>query len=306
MAKVKITKVKLFEKLKPILHDFFKENQLSEEKIKEGFQAIENHFNRKDSIYYLVTVNDMSQGFMSCNIAKKLIHTNRLFVKKSENFDELIYELITNVSTQLESLKKEYLLIYFVNSLNLEQKLLRNDFAVYQRVKMVYDLKENKIPEFKLDSVYQLSYFTLDKLDQELQIIVDANRNNIDGDIFRQFSSLDAIREFFYSSKMDSNKLRADSPILLRNDKIVGVNIVINQSDTASYIWIVALLPDHRGKGLGKYLMMKAHENCKNANVDQMILDVTVDNIAAFNLYKKLGYKETNRYLTVVKKYHSE
>ncbi len=303
---IDILEVKKFEKLKLILHDFCKENRLSKEKTIERIQNYENHFKREDTIYFLATVNDVSVGFMSCEIAEEIIRTHRLFVKKSEEYDSIIFELITYVTKQLESLKKNFLQIFIVNSLKLEQKLVENDFTVFQRVKMVYDLKENLIPEFVLDSDYQHDYFSLDRLDEELQIIVDANKNHIDGEIFLQFSNLDILKKFFFSSNMDGDRRRDDSPIVLRNDKIVGVNIITNISEKASYIWIIALLHEHRGKGLGKYLMLKAHENCKKANVDQMVLDVTVDNIAAYNLYKKLGYKETNRYLTVIKEYSIE
>ena len=205
---------------------------------------------------------------------------------------------------QLASLKKKYLQIFTVESLKLEQKLVENDFAVFQRVKMIYDLKEKQIPETSLDTDYMLDYFTLDRLDEELQVVIDTNKNTIDRNIFVQFSSLDLLKELFYDSKLDGKRLRTDSPILLKDDKIIGVNIVSNISETASYIWIIALLEEHRGKGLGKYLMLIAHENCKNANVDQIILDVTADNVAAYNLYKKLGYEVTNRYLTVIKKYN--
>ncbi|NHJ84559.1 MAG: GNAT family N-acetyltransferase, partial [Asgard group archaeon] len=204
---------------------------------------------------------------------------------------------------QLESLNKEFLQIFFVNNLTLKQKLEENGFYVYERVSMAYNLQENQIPDIKLPMDYQEANFTLDKLDEELQIIVDANKNTIDGEIFRQFSNLLDLKAFFIRSNMDASRLRADSLIVLKEDKIVGVNIVINLTETTSYIWIIALLSEHRGKGLGKYLMLKAHENCKKDNIPQIALDVTIQNETAFNLYKKLGYKENNHYLTVIKKY---
>lgn len=300
---IKVKQVNAFDELKLILNDYFQENKLSKEKKIERIQAFEVHFNREDSAYFLATFKDVPKGFMSLDITETIIQTNNLFIKKFEKSDEIIYELISSVTKQLKSLKKEYLQIFFVHNLKIKQQLMENNFAVYTRVKMVYDLKENKIPEFTLDPDYVLSYFTLEKLDEELQIIVDTNKNNIDGEIFPQFSNLDILRKFFFRSNKDIDRLRTDSPVILKDDKIVGVNIVVNFSDTNSYIWSIALLPGHRRKGLGKYLMLKAHEICKKAGVDQMILDVTVDNVAAYNLYKNLGYKETMRYLSVLKKY---
>ncbi|MFW9924460.1 MAG: GNAT family N-acetyltransferase, partial [Candidatus Thorarchaeota archaeon] len=148
--------------------------------------------------------------------------------------------------------------------------------------------------------------FTLENLDEELQVVIDANRNHIDGEIFRQFENMDDLKDLFYASNINPNRLRSDSPIVLLNNKVVGINIVVNQSETASYVWIISLLKEHRGKGLGKFLMLKAHENCKKANVEKMILDVTAANTTAYNLYKKLGYSETIRYLTVIKKFDNK
>jgi len=301
---IDVLQIKKFDELHPILNSFSNENNLSVESRENFFNVCQEQFNKENFVYFLLIVDNTSKGFMSCIVTDRIIRTQRLFVEKCEEYDELLFELIIKTSKLLESLNKEFLQIFFVNSLKLEKKLVENDFAVFQRIKMVYNLKENQIPEFSLDADYQLAYFTLDKLDEELQVVVDANRNHIDGEIFMQFSSLVDLKELFFSSNLDAGRLRIDSPIILKNGKIIGINIVVNLSETVSYIWIIALLSEHRGKGLGKYLMLKSHEECKKTNVDQMVLDVTEANIAAFNLYKKLGYKETNRYLTVIKKYH--
>jgi ribosomal protein S18 acetylase RimI-like enzyme len=300
---IQVKQVKVFDKLKPILNDFCQEFQLSEEKIEERLQAFEEHFKKDDSIYFLAIMNEESKGFISCDITKKIVQTNRLFVKKCKEYDEVILELLSYTSNQLESLNKKYFQTFFVTSLNIRQQLEKDNFKVYPRVKMVYDLKENQIPEHFLNPDYQHDNFTLDELDEELQIIVDSNIGTLDGEIFVQFSDLDSIKELFYRGRMDGERRRSDSPIVKIGDKIVGVNIISNISDTASYVWIIALLPEHRGKGLGKYLMLKAHDNCKKANVEQMVLDVTLDNKVAHGLYKKLGYKETMRYFTVLKEY---
>ena len=145
---IKVKQVNAFDELKSILNDFFQENKLSKEKIIERIQAFKVHFNREDSVYFLATFKDVPKGFMSLDITEKIIQTNNLFIKKCEKYDEIIYELISRVTKQLESLKKEYLQIFFVHSLKIRQKFVENNFAVYTRVKMVYDLKENKIPEF--------------------------------------------------------------------------------------------------------------------------------------------------------------
>ncbi|NHJ41109.1 MAG: GNAT family N-acetyltransferase [Asgard group archaeon] len=303
---IKIEQINEFDKLKSILKDFLRENQLPKEKTIEQLKVYEEHFNREDSIYFLATINEESKGFISCDIWDKIIKTNRLFAKKCKEYDDIIFELLSFTYNQLKSLNKKYFQIFIVNSLKISQRLENDNFKVNPRVRMVYDLKENQMPENTLNSAYQVDHFTLDKLDEELQIVIDAFKGTLDGEIFVQFADLTSIKELFYRSKMDGENCRADSPIIKKDDKIVGVNIISNISDKASYVWIIAILPEHRGNGLGKYLMLKSHENCKKAGVEQMVLDVTLANETAHSLYQKIGYKETMRYLNVLKKYENE
>ncbi|NHJ47284.1 MAG: GNAT family N-acetyltransferase [Asgard group archaeon] len=300
---IKINQVKEFEKVKPILISFCKENQLPEDKIDERLQVFEKHFNKDDSIYFLAFVNGETKGYISLDITTRIIQTGGLFVEKCEEYDNILLELLSYSSKELQSLNKEFFQCFFVRSLNIKQQLENDNFNVYPRVKMVYDLIENEIPEHSLHPEYKLDYFTLDKLDEELQVVVDANVSTLDGEIFRQFSDLDSLKELFSRGRMDTDRCRPDSPIVIKDGKIVGVNIIANNTETAAYVWIIALLPEHRGKGIGKYLMLKSHDNCKNAGKNQMVLDVTLGNKVAHGLYQKLGYKETMRYLCVLKKY---
>ncbi len=51
--------------------------------------------------------------------------------------------------------------------------------------------------------------------------------------------------------------------------------------------------PNHQGKKIGKQLLLKMMEILENMNgLSQVTLGVEADNLAAFHLYKKLGFKE--------------
>ena len=67
-------------------------------------------------------------------------------------------------------------------------------------------------------------------------------------------------QEPFFSDSEIKEKLNPQSPIVLKDGKIVGINLIKDLSDTVTYIWDLAVLPEHRGKGLGKYLMLRSHE----------------------------------------------
>lgn len=55
----------------------------------------------------------------------------------------------------------------------------------------------------------------------------------------------------------------------------------------------VAVLPEHRKKGVGEALIVKALEGMQRYNAKQCFLEVRVSNVPAISLYKKLGFEVT-------------
>jgi len=57
----------------------------------------------------------------------------------------------------------------------------------------------------------------------------------------------------------------------------------------------VAVLEEHRGKGIGTGLITTAHEEMAKKSASECYLEVRVTNLRAMALYEKLGYKVTSR-----------
>jgi ribosomal-protein-alanine N-acetyltransferase len=55
----------------------------------------------------------------------------------------------------------------------------------------------------------------------------------------------------------------------------------------------VAVLPEHRRKGIGEALVTQAMEGMRKYNAKQCFLEVRVTNQEAISLYKKLGFEVT-------------
>jgi ribosomal-protein-alanine N-acetyltransferase len=53
----------------------------------------------------------------------------------------------------------------------------------------------------------------------------------------------------------------------------------------------IAVMPEHRRKGIAKALMTAAMEGMRHCNVKQCYLEVRLTNEAAVELYKKLGFE---------------
>ncbi|MEM2676261.1 MAG: ribosomal protein S18-alanine N-acetyltransferase [Candidatus Bathyarchaeia archaeon] len=57
------------------------------------------------------------------------------------------------------------------------------------------------------------------------------------------------------------------------------------------HIVSIAVMPEHRRKGIGYALVSKAMEGMRFYGAKQAFLEVRVSNMPAINLYKKLGFK---------------
>ena len=57
----------------------------------------------------------------------------------------------------------------------------------------------------------------------------------------------------------------------------------------------IAVLEEHRGKGVGTRLISTAHEELFKKSASEVYLEVRVSNVEAVSLYQKLGYRTTGR-----------
>ncbi|MCX7600248.1 MAG: ribosomal protein S18-alanine N-acetyltransferase [Armatimonadetes bacterium] len=72
-------------------------------------------------------------------------------------------------------------------------------------------------------------------------------------------------------------------------DRPVGYVVTWVYSGEA-HVLNVAVAPDERGQGLGELLMLSAIEEAISRRCRQVVLEYRVSNLAAANLYRKLGF----------------
>jgi ribosomal-protein-alanine N-acetyltransferase len=66
---------------------------------------------------------------------------------------------------------------------------------------------------------------------------------------------------------------------------------------TRGHVVSIAVLPNYRRRGIGTALMEKAMEGMIEYGAKEAYLEVRTSNIPAMNLYRKLGFRVTNRIL---------
>jgi ribosomal protein S18 acetylase RimI-like enzyme len=67
----------------------------------------------------------------------------------------------------------------------------------------------------------------------------------------------------------------------------------------------LGILPEHRGRGLGQALMLKALEGFKRAGLVRAYLEVTSQNDGAIRLYRRLGFSKVRTVYKVIEAAYS-
>ena len=65
------------------------------------------------------------------------------------------------------------------------------------------------------------------------------------------------------------------------------------EQDGSGAIQNLGVIPEHRGRGLGRLLMQRAAAGFQAAGIKRMNLEVTTANQSAIRLYEQLGFKRT-------------
>lgn len=82
--------------------------------------------------------------------------------------------------------------------------------------------------------------------------------------------------------------------VLGPSGSVVGYAIIVEARNHA-YLFSIAVHPEKRNNGYGELLLKFLESNCSEKGFSKLRLDVRVDNKAAVELYKKLGYIEVKK-----------
>lgn len=78
-----------------------------------------------------------------------------------------------------------------------------------------------------------------------------------------------------------------------KDDKIIG-KVHLQLINGLGGIYGLGVLPENRGKGFGRAILLKSVEMLKNEKAAEVMLQVAAENAVALNLYKSCGFKETS------------
>jgi ribosomal protein S18 acetylase RimI-like enzyme len=242
--------------------------------------------------------------------AKEKASSNEIYInafyytEKAEDHERLE---INFFDTAFNRLKNDHTVIRVAGiplTASLRNHIIASNFLQFDRSKMsITKSIVDSLPTPNLSEGYTFTKWHDKFTEQMIELMVKYNYQSVDNDLFPYFKDVDAVKEFIKDLTENRwGKFESELTIALKhNDKIIGVCFFTILDNGNGYIPELGILKPYQGQGLGKKLVLQGLKHfVTNQESKEIILDVTLKNIVAFNLYQSLGFKSTSEYSVFV------
>ena len=121
------------------------------------------------------------------------------------------------------------------------------------------------------------------------------HKENFDNLVFRKVVKEDitkiARENFEFFNDNDNDGILFDSTYVLETGNVIIGRVRLEIVDNIGGIYGLEVLPEYRGKGYGRELLIRSINKLKESKVNAINLQVETKNNNALNLYKSCGFK---------------
>lgn len=89
------------------------------------------------------------------------------------------------------------------------------------------------------------------------------------------------------------NRSFADKIFYIKENEAIVAFVTIKINNDTAHVGLIAVSPNHQGKGIGKRLLSETENYCFNRNCKSIQIPTQIENRAACSFYKKMGYEIT-------------
>jgi ribosomal protein S18 acetylase RimI-like enzyme len=188
---------------------------------------------------------------------------------------------------------------------SLEGLLARNDFRLFPRHFMLYDLGahvkklEDYAPGLRMERWHERHMAAC------AELIHLTYANHIDGTINDQYRSRTGATKFLKNIVIlpGCGQFESRASFVLRDelsDQLVGVVLTSMVAPGVGHTTQLCVLPGHQGHGLGRRLMLASMDALKEQKASELSLTVTSSNDRAVKLYENLGFRKLKTFVAGV------
>lgn len=211
---------------------------------------------------------------------------------------ELRHEL---AEAALQVLREEHAVLLYVRA---ERQLLPGEmdcrgleaagFVCHWRKRMALELMYWQEPII-IPEGYRLTPWNIAYLDAAAQVVYRANFGTLDAELYAPFfgESPERCRKGLLAILVGRyGPFQQDATVCaFHGDDLVGINLILDESEGQASVVEISVDPVHQGKGLGRALMNESLRILELARYERVELAVTRANDNALHLYESIGFE---------------
>jgi ribosomal protein S18 acetylase RimI-like enzyme len=130
-------------------------------------------------------------------------------------------------------------------------------------------------------------------------LLYEGFRGEDDATLLRSLSTLEGCSNLM-DRTVECEGFLPDAAWLALSSRVSGPSVpcaaiqVVRLSQSTVRVMNLAVLPEFRGRGIGRAILCRALRNCRSLGFQRAQLDVTASNAVALGLYASLGFKRRN------------
>lgn len=168
-----------------------------------------------------------------------------------------------------------------------------------KRLQMVFDFTKTKLAEAELPQEFRFISWDRSLLEAHADVKHRGFRNDSDGEIFPTFRSYDRCLSLMQAIAEGPSFLPEATLLIAYGHRdgeeqgpleyVANIQGMRHAAEVGA-IQNVAVLPDFRGRGIGRALVLGSLRGFRGVGVDRVTLEVTADNNHAVRLYQHIGF----------------
>jgi ribosomal protein S18 acetylase RimI-like enzyme len=169
--------------------------------------------------------------------------------------------------------------------------VLPSQVVYFKRDRMECSLNDSLPPVPGLPAGYSWVRWDDDLLEAHAAVKYRCFVDEVDGIVFANLSSRTGCQRLMREIRQRSGFCADATWLLAHGDTFCGTIQGVSDRHGTGCIQNLGIVAEHRGRGLGKALLLQALHAFRSHGMHRAMLDVTAQNHAAVQLYRQLGFR---------------
>lgn len=162
---------------------------------------------------------------------------------------------------------------------------------------MELDLQTALIPPAVLPTGFDWQAWRPKHAAAHAAVLYEGFRGELDSELLVSLSRLDSCGETVRMTSFDHRFLPEATWLVTTAESVpCGAIQTVGVGRGVARVQNIAVIPEHRGLGIGRALILKALRQCRGLGIRRVQLDVTELNHPASRLYRSLGFSVRRSY----------